>query len=148
MRPTPPHRRLLCLIALLGACTIPGCAPKVSTAAIRPLEAAQLARWIADPPRKGGGVLIVDARKQSDFDQAHIQSARRLDLPDVPPDRNRDRWSRYSAIVVYGENPGSIRAEALTKRFMQLDAAPVYILLGGFEEWRRRSMPTQSADRQ
>jgi len=120
-----------------------GCASKISTATIRPLESAQLAKWLNNPPKKG--ILLIDARKQEDFNESHISSARNLNLPDVNPARSNTRWIGYAAIVIYGQDPGSIRAEALTKRFMRLDAAPVYLLQGGFDEWQRKDMPTYNA---
>lgn len=118
---------------LATALTMSGCQGKVSDDSIGYLRSGELARWVEKSPEK---YLIIDMRTAEEFAAGHIPSARRMSLPDVDPDKPDPALSRYSAIVVYGEDPGSGVARAMTKRLMQSRLSNVYLLEGGMAAWR------------
>ena len=137
--PRPCSVVSLPLITLLAA-LLAGCQGKISTDSIRTIDPGTLSAWMNAKPDR---YLVVDVRRRAMFDQAHIAGATHLDLPDVDPEHPRREWERYSAIVIYGDNPGSIRAEAMTKRFLSIDPTQVYLLQGGFDAWRAGGLPVK-----
>lgn len=118
----------LCVSLILTACS-----GKVSDDSIRYLRAGDLARWVAKTPDK---YLIIDSRGPEAYDQGHIPGARRMTLPELDPENLDPDWSRYSAIIVYGADPGSEVARAMTKRLIKAKLTEVYQLEGGMLAWK------------
>ncbi len=110
-----------------------GCQGKTSDDSIGYLRSGELSRWIERSPQK---YLIIDTRGPEAFAAGHIPGARQMSLPDVDQDRPDPSLSNYSAIIVYGEDPSSGVARAMSKRLIQARISNVYLLEGGMVGWR------------
>lgn len=92
-----------------------------------------------------GKYLFIDSRSEREHAAARIPGARRLDTWDLDPKDPDPAYDNYSEIIVYGQNPGSPRAEALTKRFYHSKQDHARLMLGGFDEWLRQGHPVEKS---
>lgn len=84
-------------------------------------------------------VELIDPRPAARFEEGHIPGARNLNLPAVPPDAKPDRPLKdFDVLVVYGENPASPSARAMTKRLISVGYYDVRFMAGGLDEWREK----------
>ncbi len=129
---------LLC--GLLGGAG--ACVRKTSDNSIQPVAVRELAQWVRAEPEK---YLVLDIRDEEAFAAGHIPGARRITLPEVDPDDPAPSLRKYSAIVVYGEDPGSAVAKAMAKRLIGAKVTDVYLLEGGMAAWRGGGQRTTSS---
>ncbi len=127
----------LILTALLAF----GCSSKVNDDSIARVNSVQLTKWLEKSPEK---YLILDARPREEFVTEHIPGARHVEPPEVDPNDLDPSLKGYKALIVYGENPGSTRARALSKRLIQA-RQDVYWLEGGISEWKAGGRSTTRA---
>lgn len=129
----PSMCKLLCFIVV--AFMFAGCAGrKVSDKSIEVIGGLEL-RQITDG-KKRESVILVDPRHPEDFARGHLPGAQNIRLSDLPLDsKPTGKLSRYDAIVVYGDNPGSIPAKAMAKRLLAIGYSGVKFFPGGIEEW-------------
>jgi len=84
-------------------------------------------------------VELIDPRPAARFEEGHIPGAKNINLPAVPPDAKLDRAMQdFEMLVVYGENPASPSARAMTKRLISVGYPDVRFMAGGLEEWREK----------
>ncbi|MFA6044010.1 MAG: rhodanese-like domain-containing protein [Phycisphaerales bacterium] len=84
-------------------------------------------------------VELIDPRPQARFEEGHIPGAKNINLPAVPPDAKPDKKLRdFEVLVVYGDDPASPSAKAMTKRLISVGYPDVRFMAGGLEEWRSR----------
>ncbi len=113
----------------------------VSTAEVRDLTRKRL-----EGDEKA--VLLLDARPSAAFEQGRLPTAVNTRLTEFPPDAKRlERYTRYDNLIVYGEDPGSASARALTKRLMELRYKDVRMFEGGVRAWREAGLPLEGAAR-
>ncbi|VAX42208.1 hypothetical protein MNBD_PLANCTO03-828 [hydrothermal vent metagenome] len=104
--------------------------------------------------RRDGGepehALLIDPRARKFYNAGHLPGAVNLRLPDVREDDSKTpELTRYSRLIVYGDNPGTAVARAMFKRLHAVGYGGVKFYAGGLEEWRRSggrvevSEPTQ-----
>jgi rhodanese-related sulfurtransferase len=121
------------LLFLLLASLIGGC-QGVSDKSIQVIGGLELRRMLEGKGREQ--VVLVDPRHPEDFAKCHLPGAWNIRLNDLPPNSKPvGRLARYEAIVVYGENPGSIPAKAMAKRLLAIGYSGVKFFPGGIEEW-------------
>jgi len=136
-----PERILPLVSTLAMVLLLPGgCQRKISTDSIDFVTPARMGEQIAKDPSKH---LILDARPAEAFMEGRIPGAQRISLPEIDTAKLNPEWERYSSIVVYGDNPGSLAAEAVTKRLMSIGYERVYLLDGGFDAWKAGGRPIQ-----
>lgn len=99
------------------------------------------AAWRKNPE----GYLFIDSRTQADHAARCIPGSRRVDPWQIEPKDPDPVFDRYKELFIYGENAGSSRAEALTKRFYHAKQNHARLLEGGLEEWSRRGYPVEKA---
>ena len=84
-------------------------------------------------------VGIIDQRPAARFAAGHLPGAMNINLPAVPTDAKPDRkLKQFEVLVVYGEDPSSASAKAMTKRLISIGYSDVRFMAGGLEEWRAR----------
>lgn len=115
-----------------------GCQDSISD---RDIETVPLAE-VRQLQTKGGTIALVDPRSPGEFANGRIPGAMNLTLPDVPDvkDSLDPRLANYKTIVVYGNDPGSGVARAMTKRLMRAGAKNVRLFSGGIAEWSGNGM--------
>jgi rhodanese-related sulfurtransferase len=89
----------------------------------------------------GPKVLWVDARSQHEYDAEHVPGAILLNLEDwnsLYP-RFLDRWSPEEKIVVYCSSRSCEMSHEVAARLEKSGISPVYVLKGGWEEWKERN---------
>lgn len=139
------------VIRILGACAAlspavwgsVGCGG-VSDKSIKDVSVVEARRLFdaAQRPGRASTLAIVDPRSPRDFAAGHIPGARNIRLADMPTDAPIDRrLDSADAILVYGTNPASIPARAMTKRLLALGYSGVRFMPGGLVEWERAGGP-------
>jgi rhodanese-related sulfurtransferase len=134
---------VLALAALVGGAG-GGCTKDYSDKDIEEISLSQVRTLTGgkDAPK----VMLVDPRAESDFAAGHLPGAQNLGL-------NSERartgeglnpvFKGYKHIVVYGDDPSSAPAIAMTKRLMTAGAKGVKLFRGGLIEWRRAGLPIE-----
>ena len=98
--------------------------------------------------KEASKTLLVDTRLPSKFDAGHIPGSRNLQLADAKARTGEvlnPELDRYKTLIVYGEDPGSPSAKAMTMRLMVLQHSGVRIFEGGIAEWLRAGLPVEKA---
>ena len=132
-------RVILYILAISMLMSAGGCSTKISDRAITNIA-------VADASRKhtgGTDILFVDARSAAEFQERRIRGAIHVDLRDFDPAAPPAVFRRAKEIVVYGNDPGSATAIALTKRLIKAEFKRVYFLRDGLNGWVARSLPTE-----
>lgn len=118
------------------AAALVGCEVKVSDKDIRYIETSDLRRLTENPGDRPNLLLIIDPRPPSRYAQGHIPGAKNIQLPSIDPEKGRDpAISRYTNIIVYGDNPASLPARGMTKRLLAAKYSGVRMYAWGLEEW-------------
>ncbi|MFZ2872883.1 MAG: rhodanese-like domain-containing protein [Phycisphaerales bacterium] len=131
-------RRVRCLAVPLAAVlfSITGCEKSTTDASIHTISVAEARVLLEQRTKDQRVVLLVDPRAPQDFEAGHIPLAVNLRLKEVPSTSSPDkRYTGYETIVVYGEDPGSASAAAMTKRLIGVGYESVRLLVGGLAEW-------------
>ncbi len=97
---------------------------------------------VAEAKRWGTAVLWLDARDDAEFSKAHVPGAVRLDeddwntlLPAVLA-----AWSPARKVVVYCSRVTCNASHAVAERLRhEVELKNVYVLQGGWEEWKKNS---------
>ena len=126
----------LIAIAVLAA---PGCSKSVSDRAITNIAIADASKKIEG----SAGTVFVDARSASEHAERRIPGAIHIDLREFDHEAPPAVLRRAREIVVYGNDPGSATAIALTKRMLRANFKRVYFMRDGLNGWVARSLPTE-----
>lgn len=125
----------LCASIVLGLAMAmsAGCQNKVTDKDIKYFDTIEVRRLLDERP---DSILLIDARAPDDFAEAHLPGARNILLSDMPRDSERDpEIASYKLLVVYGQDPASGLAKALTKRLKDLGYTGIRMYFGGIAEW-------------
>jgi 3-mercaptopyruvate sulfurtransferase SseA len=126
-----------------------GCETSITDADIRVVKITEVRdlseRQARDP---GARILaLIDPRSSKQFDVARIPGARNMKLPQVPERSAPDpSLAAYGHIIVYGDNPASASARAMTKRMMAVGYKGVRLFAGGLDEWLVAGYPIEPED--
>ena len=122
-----------------------GCNREVTDKDIRLVSIAEVRQWQRITERGDRSpMLLVDPRGERLYNAGHITGAENLRLEMVDAEDDRDaRIEKRDHIVVYGDNPGSAVARAMTKRLIAAGygRGKVRLFAGGLDEWRRNGLP-------
>jgi rhodanese-related sulfurtransferase len=136
------------LIASLGSLILGGCSQSVTDKNIKVTSGSDVQQWLktAEIESEAMLVVLVDPRPKAEYEEEHIAGAWHLTLPMVPIDRSPDAaLDAYEKIVVYGNDPGSATAKALSKRLIANGySGDIYLFAGGLTEWKAQGGKTQS----
>lgn len=127
-------------VALAALATLPAAgawmmAPKPAAAVVKqdgmiePRAAADL----------GAAVLWVDARPRREFDQAHLPGALPLNEEnwDALLPALLQEWTPARRLIVYCDGGTCQASKEVAARLRDAGLAPVYVLRGGWPEWRK-----------
>jgi rhodanese-related sulfurtransferase len=138
-------RILAAVAACTGASLLVGCSKSISDRDIQPISLAEV-RALTQAER-AGSVLLIDPRSPAAYARGHIPGARNMRLETVSDQEGIDpALERYSALVVYGEDPGTGTGRAMTKRLMTIGYKNVRLFFGGMNEWSRAGLEVRSGD--
>lgn len=133
------------LAAIAIAAGLIGCNRDVTDKDIRFVSIAEVRQWhrLAEQGDENR-LILIDPRSPRLFKAGHITGAENIQLQDIDPEGPRlARIEQRENIVVYGDNPGSAVARAMTKRLMAAGYGRrrVRLFAGGLDEWRRNALP-------
>jgi rhodanese-related sulfurtransferase len=83
--------------------------------------------------------VLVDCRRETEFDQEHIPDAINLPFAQVSTDHSILR--QYDVIIVYGARYNDPVALGMSKRLLELGHKDVRTLRGGLEAWIAAGYP-------
>ena len=124
--------------ALISASPM-GCTETVSDRAITNIAIADAARSFESQK----GVLYLDARSAADHAARRIPGAMHVDISSFDAENAPAAVRQAREIIVYGQDPGSARAIALTKRLLRAGYKRVSFMRDGMNGWIARSLPTE-----
>ena len=133
-------------LAVVMVGVLSGCNNDVSDRDIRTIPLADAARLHAKTATEPQAALFIDPRPETVFAQGRIQGARNLTLDRVHADRGKDpALDRYDALIVYGDDPGSAVARAMTKRLMAVGfkSKKVKFMDAGLASWRAAGLEVE-----
>lgn len=121
-----------------------GCSKQITDRDIKPISLVEV-RALVESERSGrGGALLIDPRGPSAFAAGRLPGARNIQLSEVKPeDGVNPALDRYGQLVVYGDDPGTGSAVAMTKRLMMTGYKNVRMFMGGLSEWKRAGLPVE-----
>lgn len=125
-----------------------GCETKITDSDIRFVKVAEVRDLTSRQARAPDSrlVALIDPRAAATFKSGHLPGARNLKLPQVPERSSPDpELASFKHLIVYGDNPGSVAARAMTKRMMAVGYKGVRLFAGGVEEWREAGYLTQES---
>lgn len=100
------------------------------------VDAEQLANGKKKMLGIGGTVNAawVDSRPDGDYRAGHIPGA--INVPFERVTLDHKSLQKYDALIVYGSDYGDTRANAMSKRLMELGHDNVHTLTGGLRAWK------------
>lgn len=138
-------RTLAAVLSCAGASLLVGCNKSISDKDIQPISLAEV-RALTQTDRQAS-VLLIDPRSSAAYARGHIPGARNLRLESVDDREGTDpALERYSALVVYGEDPGTGTGRAMAKRLMSVGYKDVRLFLGGLSEWTRAGLDVRAEE--
>jgi rhodanese-related sulfurtransferase len=138
----------LIVVAAIGTLLLGGCTQSVTDKSIKITSGSDVQKWLKQAETESEALLVVlvDPRPKAEYQQEHIVGAWHLTLPMIPIDRSTDAaLDAYEKIVVYGNDPGSATAKALSKRLIANGySGDIYLFAGGLQEWKAQGGKTDS----
>ncbi|PID59636.1 MAG: hypothetical protein CR986_05050 [Ignavibacteriae bacterium] len=87
-------------------------------------------------------VIIIDARDQWDYAEAHIEGA--VSIPEFSFTKNNHELSKISRkeiLIIYCSGDDCNVSKRLAQRLIKLGYKNTYVYLGGIEEWENANLP-------
>ncbi len=102
---------------------------------VNPIEAQELVQGQAKLLGLGGTTAgtYVDPRSERDFRLGHIPGA--ISLPFQHLTDNKSTLDGYDVLIVYGDDYNDPKANAMSKRLLELGFSDVRTLRGGLRAW-------------
>jgi rhodanese-related sulfurtransferase len=133
-------RLLGLLVGAVALGGLAGCQADVRESDIKFVDSSELRRLVVDERgARRGQLLLIDPRSEREFGEGHIAGATNLTLDRVTPESSsrNPRFGDYKHVIVYGNDPASAPARAMTKRILGLRFKNARMYGGGFSEWSR-----------
>jgi rhodanese-related sulfurtransferase len=124
-----------------------GCGPDTSDKDIEFITTAEVRSLTLNAETNPKAVLLIDPRSPKAYADGHLPRARNMELWLIEYDGKTKKWiEAYSDIVVYGDDPGSAVAKAMTKRLLHVGYGDVRMYEGGVLEWRKAGFPIETGE--
>lgn len=97
--------------------------------------------------KKQKNVVIIDARDQWDYAEAHIKGA--INIPEFSFKENNPELSQINKeniLVIYCNGNDCEVSKRLAKKLKELGYANSYVYLGGIDEWKSAELPTEKGN--
>ena len=107
---------------------------------VDPAEAEELSHGEKGLLGKRSPAAFVDCRNEPEFLAGHIPGAINLPFQDVS-DHHGPVLDGYVAVIVYGKDFGDPKADAMSKRLLELGYTDVKTLSGGLQAWTDAGYP-------
>ena len=118
---------------------VTGCDKNITDKDIVDISTSEVVRLVSQVKTKPELVLVIDPRRPQEFQAGHIPGAANLQIDEFASQANRQGrlpvYEKYDMIVVYGDDPASTVARAMTKRLLANNYDEVYWFKGGLQEW-------------
>ena len=85
---------------------------------------------------------FIDARRQKDFEQAHLPGARCIPAREIESHLKQIEKLRQRPVVLYDD--GGLDAERAAKALAKNGFTRLYVIDGGLAAWRKADLPTES----
>lgn len=123
---------LVCILIGIQS-LLSGCHDTLSDRDIEAVPLSELRQLMNKPQQLG----LIDPRSSREFSEGRLPGAMNLTLPEVDDQKDTldPRLSAFKVLVVYGNDPGSAVARAMTKRLMRAGGKNVKLYSGGLAEW-------------
>lgn len=136
----------MCVLTLLMG--VGGCQRQVSDKKIDVIDLEEAVAFFERSSGREPEAVFFDARRDSIFVQGTIQGSVQLRPDDVDLRDDPDpRYADLDALIVFGQNPGSAVARAMSKRLIEAGynsmlKSRVKFYPGGYDEWLATGLPT------
>lgn len=137
------------ITVLLPACVLGGCQRQVSDKRIEVIGLEEAVEYFERSKGEDSEALFFDARRDSIYAEGTIEGAVQLRPDDVDLRAGPDpRYEARDALIVFGQNPGSAVARAMSKRLIEAGynsmlKSRVKFYPGGYDEWLATGLPTE-----
>jgi rhodanese-related sulfurtransferase len=130
---------------VLAALSLAACTPNINDTDVEKesLTATQVRSILST---RGDKTILIDARAASEYTAGHIPGAVNMTVASVSGvEGDVDaRLSKYSTLIVYGNDPASIPAKALGKRLIATGYKGVRFYPDGFAGWQKEGLPVET----
>lgn len=132
-------------VALLAALLLSACTTNINDTDVEK-EALSLSQVQKMTAANDTSTLLIDARTPQDYNAGHIPGAVNVTVAQISGvDGDIDpRIARYSKLIVYGNDPGSIPAMALGKRLIASGYKGVRYYPEGMMGWKAAGLPIET----
>lgn len=136
------------LASLLALLVLGGCRRHTTDADIESISLGQLRSLLqrAQEQPEERVLLLIDPRAPARFAEQHIAGARNVQLSDVPATGRRREIEAFQNVVVYGDNPASAPAVAMTKRLISAGYNDPLMFRGGLDAWVASGLETERSE--
>ncbi len=141
-------RTIIPLLLAAAGLSVPSGCTDISDADIKQVKISEVRTLTLRQAEKPDShqIILIDPRAKARYDIAHLPGARNLKLPQVAEKSGTDPTiAAYDHIIVYGTDPGSAAARAMTKRLMSVGYDHVRLFAGGVNEWVQAGYAVESA---
>ena len=113
---------------------------------VNPIDAQELVQGQAKLLGLGGTTTgtYVDPRSERDFRLGHIPGAISLPFQDLT--NNKSKLDDYDVLIVYGDDYNDPKANAMSKRLLELGFSDVRTLRGGLRAWTSAGFALDTAN--
>lgn len=133
-------------LAAASAALVGGCGKGVSEATIQYVGLDEVRELQTADQSAPSTLLLIDPRPLRRYAEGHLPGALTLQLNEAPSYGGRDsRLAGHSHLIVYGENPASPTARAMTKRLLAIGYSGVRMFPGGIEAWLAADLPVETS---
>lgn len=139
--------RSMLSLAVLGILTFlcVGCDKAITENDIKFASLSEVKQLVDSTKASPKAVLLVDPRSATSYAAGRLPGAINIALPSIRETDDPDpAMLEYAQIIVYGDNPASPPARALTKRLLASGYKETRMFAGGLEEWKTAQFPIET----
>jgi len=122
--------------ALVGAASLSGCAKKITDDDIKFVRVDEVHSLLQTARERPDVLLLIDPRSPRAYNEGHIPGAFNISLATINPESKRNpAYEGFKNIIIYGDDPASAPARAMSKKMMLAGYKKVRMFVGGMRDW-------------